>query len=220
MKKIAIFDMDRTITRTGTYTPFLIFAALRRQPWRLALLPIFLFTMPAYPLGLIDRKGLKAWGFRLLLGRRVEKDTLQHLSGLFADHVIAKNVYADAQRIIAENRAEGRVLVMATASPDFYAEQIGARLSFDEVIATRQSRADDGSYLPPIDGANCYGSDKLDRIVEWLDGPRHEADVRFYSDHHSDAPVLAWADAAFAVNPNAKLSAMAARENWPILTFR
>ena len=31
MTELAIYDMDRTITRTGTFTPFMIHAALRRE---------------------------------------------------------------------------------------------------------------------------------------------------------------------------------------------
>ncbi|HLL31270.1 MAG TPA: HAD-IB family hydrolase, partial [Allosphingosinicella sp.] len=32
--RLAIYDMDRTITRRATYTPFLIHAATRLAPWR------------------------------------------------------------------------------------------------------------------------------------------------------------------------------------------
>jgi hypothetical protein len=45
MTELAIYDMDRTITRTGTYTPFLIHAARRLTPWRLALLPLAIIAM-------------------------------------------------------------------------------------------------------------------------------------------------------------------------------
>ena len=39
MTDFAIYDMDRTVTRHATYTPFLLHCALRRAPWRLLLLP-------------------------------------------------------------------------------------------------------------------------------------------------------------------------------------
>ena len=38
MTELAIYDMDRTITRTGTFTPFMIHAAIRLAPWRLSAL--------------------------------------------------------------------------------------------------------------------------------------------------------------------------------------
>ena len=46
--QLAIYDMDKTITRKATYTPFLIHAALRLGPWRLLLLPIVLLWVIAY----------------------------------------------------------------------------------------------------------------------------------------------------------------------------
>ena len=39
MTDLAIYDMDRTVTRHATYTPFLLHCALRRAPWRLLFLP-------------------------------------------------------------------------------------------------------------------------------------------------------------------------------------
>jgi hypothetical protein len=40
--QLAIYDMDRTITRRATYTPFLVHAALRLAPWRLVFFPLVL----------------------------------------------------------------------------------------------------------------------------------------------------------------------------------
>ena len=39
MSDLAIYDMDRTVTKRPTYTPFLLHCAIRRAPWRLLLLP-------------------------------------------------------------------------------------------------------------------------------------------------------------------------------------
>ena len=52
--RVAIYDMDRTITHSGTYSGFLIHVALRRQPWRLLLLPLIGLAGAAYALRLID----------------------------------------------------------------------------------------------------------------------------------------------------------------------
>ena len=55
MSDLAIYDMDRTVTRHATYTPFLLHCALRRAPWRLLLLPFVALSMLAYVARLIDR---------------------------------------------------------------------------------------------------------------------------------------------------------------------
>ena len=49
---------------------------------------------------------------------------------------------------------------------------------------------------------------------------RDDAHIRFYSDHVSDAPTLAWADEPFAVSPHAKLRALATGKGWPVLEWR
>lgn len=222
MKKIAIFDMDRTITRTGTYTRFLIFAALRLAPWRLAFLPMLLVTMIGYPFGLVDRKTIKQIGFGLMIGERIGHDTLKSVCKAFAVTTCSTNLLPGARGQIALERADGCALIMATASPDFYAEEIGALLGFDTVIATRQSVAPDGQYLAAITGPNCYGAEKLNRITAWLDSTgiaRADADIRFYSDHASDAVVLHWANRAIAVNPSRKLRHLAKANAWTILSF-
>src|SRR3546814_14624769 len=67
--RVALYDMDRTITRAGTYSGFLIHVARRRQPWRLLLLPPVGLAGLAYALRLIDRAWLKAIKLGLPGGR-------------------------------------------------------------------------------------------------------------------------------------------------------
>jgi HAD superfamily hydrolase (TIGR01490 family) len=218
MDKIAIYDMDRTVTRIGTFTPFLVFAA-KRQPVRMLLLPLYFLTLLGYPLKLLDRKRLKEIGFALIVGRQVTAEQLEGLARGYARQVERRNLFAGAKQRIAADRAEGCRLVLATASPDFYVKEIAALLGFDAVIATRQRRHSNGAYSNRIAGENCYGPAKLERIKQWLGGPRSQSEIRFYSDHHSDAPVLEWADRAIAANPNSKLLAMAQARQWEIVRF-
>ena len=45
--RLAIYDMDRTVTFSGTYTGFLIHVARAMAPWRLILLPCVVLLMLA-----------------------------------------------------------------------------------------------------------------------------------------------------------------------------
>ena len=49
--RVAMYDMDRTITRSGTYSGFLMHVAQRRQQWRLLLLPLVGLNAAAVALG-------------------------------------------------------------------------------------------------------------------------------------------------------------------------
>ncbi len=222
MTGIAIYDMDRTITRTATYTPFLLHAALARAPWRLVLLPAVLLTMLAYLLKLVTRGRLKEINQRLLLGGRIARGDLAPIAAGFADRTWRNNILPGALRQIEEDRAAGRRLVMATASYRFYVEAIAMKLGFDDVIATNSVIGPDGQVMARIDGENCYGPAKLRMIESWFAAEgiaRPAVKVRFYSDHASDAPVMEWADEAFAANPSAKMRALAAERGWPVVEW-
>src|SRR3546814_9212711 len=80
MIKLAIYDMDRTITRHGTYTPSLLYAARRLAPWRLVSLPLVPLTMLLYAAKLINRATLKEWNQRLLLGPHLNPAELKRRS--------------------------------------------------------------------------------------------------------------------------------------------
>lgn len=221
-QSLAIYDMDRTLTHAPTWTPFLVVTARRRAPWRLLFAPAVLFMMLGYLAKRVDRAGLKQAMQRMLLGGRLAPEAMRDAAEAFAERVVATGVFSGARAQLAEDRAAGRRLVMATASYRFYAAAIATRLGFDDVIATESEFAEDGALLPRLMGENCYGSAKLAMIQAWFAAQgidRRDAHVRFYSDHVSDAPVLAWADEPFAVNASPKLRKLARMKGWPIVDW-
>ena len=215
MTDFAIYDMDRTVTRRATYTPFLIHCALRRAPWRLLLLPFVIGSMLAYVLKLIDRGRLKEINHRLLLGHKRHPHELKPLVESFAEAMLASNVRPGAREAIARDKAEGRRIVMATASYRFYSREIAERLGFDDCIGTNSILGLDERVHAKIDGENCYGPAKLRMIEAWLQSSGLErGHVRFYSDHASDKPAFEWADEAVAVNPHDRLARLAKERGW------
>ena len=219
MTDLAIYDMDRTVTRRATYTPFLLYCAMRRAPWRLLLVPLVIGSMLAYVARLIDRARLKEINHRLLLGGKIHPRDLAPLVEGFAQRQVATNVRPGALTAIARDQAEGRRVVMATASYTLYARAIAERLGFDDVIGTGSIVGLDERVHARIDGENCYGPAKLRMIADWVERSGltgAHGHVRFYSDHVSDAPVFEWADEAVAVNPHHKLRRLATQRGWAI----
>jgi HAD superfamily hydrolase (TIGR01490 family) len=219
MSDLAIYDMDRTVTRRATYTPFLLHCALRRAPWRLLLLPFVALSMLAYVTRLIDRGRLKEINHRLLVGHRVHPRELKPLIESFADKQVATNVRPGARAAIARDKADGRRLVLATASYRLYADAIAERLGFDDVIGTGSIIGLDDRVHARIAGENCYGPAKLRMIADWVEasglkGARGH--VRFYSDHVSDRPAFEWSDEPVAVNPHGKLRRLAEARGWAV----
>ena len=124
--------------------------------------------MAGYAAGLIDRARLKEINHRLLLGYACSDAEMRPLVDSFAEATFASNFQPGAIRAIASDRAEGRRLVMATASYALYVDAIAERLGFDDVIATKSVRGADGRVMARIDGNNCYGPAKLAMIRDWL----------------------------------------------------
>ena len=223
MTDLAVYDMDRTVTRHATYTPFLLHCAMQRAPWRLLLLPLVALSMLAYVLRLIDRARLKEINHRLLLGGTIHPRDLKPLVDSFADRQLASNIRPGARAAIARDKAEGRRLVLATASYTLYAGEIARRLGFDDVIGTGSVIGLDDRVHAKIAGENCYGPAKMRMIADWVEKSGLKGahgHVRFYSDHASDQPAFEWSDEPVAVNPHDKLRRLAAERGWAIEDWR
>lgn len=222
MTRYAFYDLDRTITRAPTWSAFLLHAAMRRAPWRLALVPAAALAAVAHKAGVMNRDRLKEVMHRLLIGGAVPADDLSRIADAFAERQLGGNVRAGARARIAADRAAGYRVVLATAAHRFYAAHIAHRLGIADVIATEAASARDGAVTHRLSGANVYGAAKLAAVTAWLAGrgePRARQHVRFYSDHATDAPCLAFADEGFAVHPDARLRTLARANGWPILDW-
>lgn len=220
---LAIYDMDKTVTRRATYNGFLLHMAFNKSPWRLFLSPLLPFGLLLFLLKIWDRARLKQFSQMLLIGRRVSKDRFAKYIESHADLVVGKNVYPQLLARVAEEKAAGYRHVMATASYRLYVDAIAKRLGFDDVIATDLATDSSGHVLARIDGHNCYDAAKLDLVKAWISAnglSRENCHIRAYSDHVSDAPLLAYADEAYATNPHQPLAEMARANGWEIIDWR
>ena len=221
--KIAIYDMDKTITRRATYNGFLAHMALRRAPWRLLFLPLLPFGLVLYAAKIWQRRRLKEFSQSLLIGRRVPRAEFACYLESHADLVVGKNVYPQLRALVSQEKAAGYRHVVATASYRLYVDAIAHRLGFEHVIATDLATDDSGHVLARIDGHNCFDTAKLDKVMAWMAAQgleRSNCHIRAYSDHVSDAPLLEYADEAFATNPHPPLAKLAQQRGWAILDWR
>lgn len=224
LHRLALYDMDRTITKTGTYSGFLLYVARRRQPWRLALLPLVGLAGTAYCLKLLDRSALKAINLRLLLGKSFRRQDIAPLAERYADHVVRHGLHDAAMEQIQKDRDAGYRVVLATASFRLYVDAIAARLGITDVLATELEEWDAGEHIHArLSGDNCYGDAKFARITQWLANnqiSREQAHIRAYSDHVSDHPMLGFADEAIATTPSRGLRDMAPLHGWQVVDWR
>nr|WP_255536326.1 HAD-IB family phosphatase [Pacificimonas pallii] len=215
--------MDRTITRTGTYSAWLRHWTQARAKWRYMLLPLSALAGAGYILRLVSRSRLKEINHRLLMGGRTNADAAASEARAFARGLVPAGCFEEAIARVKAEQAEGRRVILATASYAFYAREIAALVGIAEVVGTRVVREQNGDIRAKIRGRNCYDAEKLAMVEQYLadDGiDRADIHVRMFSDHHSDAPIMDWADEAFAVNGDRKMARMARARGWRHLHWR
>ncbi|MGK6325231.1 HAD family hydrolase [Sphingomonas sp. DT-51] len=220
--RVAFYDLDRTVTRLPTWTAFLVFAALRRAPWRLGLLPAVAMAALAKRAGLLSRDKLKELMHAFMLGRSLPALAEASLAEAFARRVLARNVRPGARARMSADRNAGYRVVLATAAHRFYAEPIARGLGIADIVATEAMRSAEGDLLNRLAGANVYGRAKLAAVEKWLarEGmARAGTTIRFYSDHATDALCLEFADEPFVVNPDRRFRREAQARGWQVLDW-
>ena len=207
MQRLALYDLDRTVTFAPTFTPFLVHMAAGGNPLRLLGVPLWVLAMLGYKAKLYGRKPLKQFGLALLVGKVVRSAALQPRIDAFVARQLERNIQPGALAQIAADRAAGTRLVLVTAAPEIYAEAMAQALGFDACIATRHRRDAAGNLLCTIDGENNYGSVKVARVEAWLAASglaRENLHITAYTDHASDAPILTFADKGVLVGRHAR----------------
>ncbi len=221
--EIAVYDLDRTLTNSGSWAHFLAHWLRTQAPWRLIFLPMVALGGLAYGLRLLTRGQIKAWSHRWLIGSRVPASQMAEVAARFATGFVAEHALASAQAALAADAAAGRRLLIASASHGFYVRAIAARLGVTDVVATEAVR--DGDWLfSQLAGENCYGTAKRAAVEAWLAANGlDDARVHFTSDHHSDLPcfelALATGGTVLCANPSAELLAVATARGWPVTAW-
>jgi putative phosphoserine phosphatase/1-acylglycerol-3-phosphate O-acyltransferase len=132
---------------------------------------------------------------------------------------LATTVLPFAVSEIESHREAGRLLVLATTSPEPFVAPFGRALGFDAVIATRWER-DGDQFTGRMDGGFVWGRAKADAVAAWA--KENDVDLRrswAYSDSYFDAPLLAMVGHPVVVNPDLQLRATAAIRGWPVTHF-
>ncbi len=216
MSGIAIFDLDRTLTRRGCFTPFILYVAIRRPRRFLSFHRIILAALLKI-VGLYRRDDIKLLMWREVVGG-LSREEAETLGNTFAKVWIQKELRRHTKTNIKKHQEAGDRLILATAAMDIIADPIGRTLGFDDIISTRTHWTAEGRVSGNFDGENCYGEEKL-RRVNLILGDFAPSKTLAYSDHVTDLPILLWAENGIAVNPHRPLRDVAGRhglriEDW------
>lgn len=207
---IALFDLDGTLLAWDCQLLFRDFV-VRREPWRRVFLLVFLALAPLAPL--LGKDRMKRV-FLAFLWRMPEEKRAAHFRS-FADSVMPL-IYPEVRAMLESHRAAGHLLILASASPEGYVREIGARLGFDISLGTPVMH---GPLFPEL--TNHKGAAKVRRLHEVLTG-RHFSGNKLvhshgYTDSTADLPMLTLCGTATVVNPKPRLEAIARENGWTIV---
>lgn len=209
-KGIALFDLDGTLIAWDCQLLFRHFV-VRREPWRAMFLPIFLIFLPL--IGLLGDEGMKRVFLCYLW--KMDPETLARYSKEFAA-ALRPAIYPEMIDKLEKHRREGHLLILASASPEFYVAEIGRELGFDLTLGTP---VEFGHFFPDLE--NHKGTAKVTRLYQLLTASYFEngrlARCHGYTDSRADLPMLSLCQSATVVNPSHELTAQAEESGWEIV---
>ena len=213
-RKISIFDLDGTLTKSDTYFPYLI-GFLKRNPKRWLKALILPFAVVLFYLRIRDNQWLKTIFLTIVLGGETKKNILAW-NKIFLDKLFTTGLREDIVTILKNKQKSGDIVLLSTASLDIYVPDIQNRFSINHLICTN-TLWKNGCLTGDLDGKNCYGPEKLARVKSYMKKHNIYGEISVYSDHVSDWPIMNFADKAYAVYPTKKMRIIALDSNFEII---
>ena len=194
-QNIAVFDFDGTLIKQDSMLAFLKYVCGKKKfilglCW---LSPMLL----GFKLGFIKQKDAKERLLTYFLSPKSEQE-LYRLGELFAQDILSKCLRPSVFNRLRWHQQAGHACYLLTASLTFWtrawAEEYGLIL-----IAT-WPEIKEGVFWGKIHGENCWGQEKVNRILALLSESKREAlYIYAYGDSKGDEELLDWADEGYWV---------------------
>lgn len=211
--KLALFDLDHTLLDGDTNILWLDHLAQRglaeadtieRQQQYMALYAREQLDMAEYMdfhIGLLRRRRISEW-----------QAIVEH----FVHSELVPRLAPAALAALETHRAAGHRLALVTATNSVLVGTLGRVLDIHTIASEVEIEADQatGRML----GQPSFREHKIARVQDWLGLPLSSDTIlesHFYSDSANDIPLLQAVSHPVAVNPDAKLRALAEQQGWP-----
>ncbi len=137
----------------------------------------------------------------------------------FEQPVKAKVSTSGLQLIHEYKRQPNTVVILITATHEFWATPVATYAQVHELIATTEETIN-GEYTGKVAGTINLGEGKVVNFNQWLQQNRiTPAHSILYSDSINDLPLLSHVTKPIAVDPDARLHKVARQNNWEIISF-
>lgn len=215
-RRLAVFDLDGTLTRADSFGPFVL-GLLRRHPVRMLRVPLIVVPAIGFVLRTVDRGELKAAVLRLVSGN-LPRAAIDSFADEYARHVVDHGMFPAAVAALRGHLAAGDHVVLLSASPDLYVPRIGALLGVHETHCTR-IRWNGDRLDGRLDGLNRRDEEKL-RVVEQLRAAHPGLPVIAYGNSSPDLVHMRHCEQAVYVNAGTALAQQLAADGIRCVNWR
>ncbi len=216
----AFFDLDHTLLPHDTQALFCNYV-LKRERWRTLLHLLFIPFALLRAVRLVSTlRAKRAFMSYLWL---MPQHRLRQYAHDFAEASVVPWTYPELLEEVERHRHAGRILVLNTASPDYYAGEIARALGFQHCVATKVRLADRRFPLHPPIAVNNKHEEKIEAMRAEVPGVAALTDEErndycyAYSDSAADLPLLEFGGNAVLVHPSPHLATLGIRREWTLL---
>lgn len=199
MEKLALFDVDFTITSKETLMEFYKYN-IKLKKKNIIYLPRAIFSGLMFILKVYDERKTKECFLKFIEGME-DKELKNVVSGFYKERL--KNIfYSDGLKMIKKLKDEGYYTILISASPEFYLNELYDLGCIDKIIGTRYA-FENGKFARKMIGNNCKGKEKVERLNEYLKEENIEVDYKssyMFSDSLSDKPLLDLVGKPYLIN--------------------
>ncbi|HEV2360823.1 MAG TPA: HAD-IB family hydrolase [Acidimicrobiales bacterium] len=219
MREAAFFDLDKTVIAKASMAAFgrsLYDGGLINR--RTALRAVYAQLVYMH-LGASEEKLERIRESVLQLTKGWSRDRVCEIVDETLEEIVEPIVYREAIELIDQHRADGRLVVIVSASPEEIVVPLGRYLGADAVIASRARLDEEGRYTGAM-AFYAYGPYKAEAIRGIAEERGVDLEGSYaYSDSYTDAPMLETVGHPVAVNPDRVLQKLARDRGWEIRQF-
>lgn len=207
MKKLAIFDIDYTITKKETLMELFKYT-VKNKKTNIRFLPRAVYCGLMYLINVYDEKKVKETFLKFI--DKIKEEDLSALVKNFYNDRLKNILYKDAVDMMKKLKNEGYDIYLISASPEFYVKEFYAIKEVDKIIGTK-FKFDNGVFSRKMDGENCKGQEKVKRLKSYL--KENNIAVNFkesymFSDSLSDKPLLDLVGKPYLINYKKKYNSI------------
>jgi len=163
---------------------------MKKDPKLIRHLPKSLWSTFLYVSKIYDAQKAKESFIAFIEG--IDEKKMKELVKEFYEKRLSKIFYKDAIDMIKKLKGEGCKIYLISASAEFYLNELYAIKEVDKVIGTR-FKCEGGTHRRNMEGINCKGEEKVNRLMEVLKEENIEVDFKnsyMFSDSLSDSPLF------------------------------